>query len=275
MVKNYPTKFNTCIIVITYNPDNDFTHNLEVYQKIVNKIIVIDNNSIVNIDSLVPQSEKFEVVKSQTNNGIAWALNQGITRAKSQQYKWVLTFDQDSTPSQDILNFYSQVLMQEVNVGLLGTKFSVEKFTLNEISWNRSLTLITSGTLHPIEIFDEVGYYNEKLFIDAVDFDFVLRVKNCGYNVIRVNQSLLMHKLGSPIRRFGLISSNHNLLRRYYYSRNHIYLTRTYFFKFPLWILKKNFYFIKSIVVLVLVEDSILAKIRIMHKGIVDGFKNF
>jgi rhamnosyltransferase len=219
--------------------------------------------------------DKINVIHSSTNKGIAWALNVGIKEAIKLGFNWVITFDQDSLPNQYLLDYYSRVLESEKNVGIVGTQFSEDVGAFSQISWKESLTIITSGTLHPITLFDSVGFYNEKLFIDCVDFDFSMRVKLAGYKVLRIEQPLLSHKLGTPVKKYGIESSNHNLIRRYYYARNHVFLTRNYFSKFPFWILTKNYFFTKSIFQLLLVEDNVFKKLKTISKGIKDGYKGF
>lgn len=271
-----PDRLNTCIIIVTYNPNISFVTNLKRHLEIVDKVVIVDNNSEFAIESLINNLDckNVDIIHSHLNNGIAWALNRGIKYITGSQYKWILTFDQDSYPNLNILSYYSEVLRAENNVGLIGTLFATENLLINRITWKNKLTIITSGTLHPISIFDKVNYYNEKLFIDGVDFDFSLRVKLAGYKVIRIQSPLIKHQIGSPIRKFGLTSSNHNSIRRYYFARNNIYLTKTYFKSFPIWVLKKNCFFIKSIIIMIIVEKSIIKKIVSIIKGAKDGIKN-
>lgn len=273
---NFPDRINSCFVIVTYNPDFNFTINLLRHLEIVDKIIIIDNNSNTDIETFIPNEflSNIIIIHSNINYGIAWGLNKGLKQALELSYEWVVTFDQDSFPNINILLYYTEVLKNEKNVGLIGTSFAPEIVKLNKISWSKKLTIITSGTLHPTDFFDKVGFYTEKLFIDCVDFDFSLRVKMAGYDVIRINEPLLKHKLGSPIKKFGLTSSNHNLIRRYYYGKNNVYLSKIYFKKFPLWIIKKNYFFIKSIIILILVERDVYNKIISVLKGIKDGFKD-
>jgi len=274
---NLPNRSNTCIVIVTFNPDSEFKNNLLQHLEIADKIVIIDNNSDVNIDSFISKEylNRIEIIYSKSNKGIAWALNAGINRAKCSSIDWVLTFDQDSFPNKNILSYYSEVLKNEKNVGIIGTNFSSEIVEITKVSWENKITIITSGTLHPMQIFEKINFYNEKLFIDDVDFDFSLRVSMAGFNVIRIKEPLIKHTLGSPINKYGLNSSNHNLIRRYYYGRNHVYLTKTYFSKHPYWIFKKNYFFLKSIIVLIIVEDNVINKISSILKGVKDGFKNF
>ena len=274
---NLPNKFNTCIVIVTYNPDSNFVNNLMQHLEIVEKVIIVDNNSEVNIESIMPNEylNRIDIIHSDINMGIAWALNTGIKKAIKLAFKWILTFDQDSFPNINLLQHYSLVFQKEKNIGLIGSQFSIESVPVSKISWKNSLTVITSGTLHPIGIFDIVGFYNERLFIDGVDFDFSLRTKLAGYNVVRIDQPLLSHKLGTPIKKYGIESSNHNLIRRYYYSRNHFFLTKKYLRFFPLWILKKNYFFVKSLIFLIIVEDNVYEKLKSLLTGFKDGLNDF
>jgi rhamnosyltransferase len=84
------------------------------------------------------------------------------------------------------------------------------------------------------------GYMMNSCFIDSVDFDFVLRVKK-KFHVLRVNEPLIYHELGLPVTKYGISSSNHNAIRRYYMARNHVLICRRYWKDYPMWS-KENFY---------------------------------
>lgn len=172
-----PNRFNTCIVIVTYNPDLCFVNNLARHLEIVENIVVVDSNSEVPIESMLPKLylNKIDIIHSVENKGIAWALNVGIKKAIKLGFDWVITFDQDSMPNLNFLNHYSTVLKTEKNVGLLGTQFSLDVVAVSQISWKKSLTIMLQGTLHPIALFDKVGFYNEIVVTD-VDFDFSLRV---------------------------------------------------------------------------------------------------
>jgi rhamnosyltransferase len=270
------TSQNTCIVVVTFNPSQDFSNNIKRYCKIVDNIILVDNHSEDNISFFVPQkcSSSFKIIKSDENKGIAWGLNQGIQYAIQQGFQYILTFDQDSFPVSNILSLYTSILRKYTNVGLLGTSFSIDERPVATVHAKSKLTVITSGALHWIGVFRSVGLYDESLFIDSVDFDFSLRVKSAGLRVLRVKEPLLLHHLGNPIKKNGIQSSNHLPWRRYYMTRNHIIMTKRYWYKHPYWIIKKNFFFIWQIVCMILIEKDRNIKLHEILRGVRDGFES-
>ena len=270
---DFPNYFNTLITIVTYNPKDDFGGKILRYIRIVDKIVIVDNASNNDISKYIPKEfvSHFVIIKSSTNRGVAWGLNQGILYAQTHDYLYVLTFDQDSLPVNEILQLYSGLFSKVHNIGLLGTTFSDHKISSPpSISFSENATLITSGTLHPISIFDDIGLYDEGLFIDSVDFDFVLRVKK-KFRVLRINEPLICHELGTPFSRFGIESSNHNIVRRYYMARNHIIICKRYWKIFPTWIFKKNVFFLIAILKMLIVEENAKEKFISTIRGIRDA----
>lgn len=266
-----PAYYNTAIVVITYNPDYNFINNLIIHHTIAKFVIVVDNGSS-NINNWLPSiSPNTFVIKSVVNRGIAWGLNTGIKQAWKFGVKYVLTFDQDSTPCQNILQLYAKHICGDT--GLIGTTYALKTKNVNEITVENKLTLITSGCLHPLSTWLKVGEYNETLFIDSVDFDYALRTRLNGLSVLRSSQPLISHHLGNPVTKYGMESSNHSTLRRYYMARNHIYITKHYFLKKPIFILKKNYTFLKECILMILVENHRNDKIKAILKGIIDGIQ--
>ncbi len=273
-MKNYPNKDNTAIIIVTYNPDENLLKTaLAIHKKIVNTIIIIDNHS-ENYDNWKHLIDQYNItiLSSSENKGIAWALNKGIDIAKENEMEYALTFDQDSIPVSNILKLYAKHYSHEI--GLIGTVFTTENCEASEIVVKESLTVITSGCLHNLNACSIVGPYNENLFIDSVDFEYAIRMKISGFKVLRSSVPLLVHNLGNPIKKWGLTTSNHSCLRRYYMSRNHIILTKKFFFKVPIFVIKKNYTFIKEIIKLLLIENNRVIKLKNIIRGLKDGFTN-
>ena len=46
------------------------------------------------------------------------------------------------------------------------------------------------------DIFDKIGGFDEKLFIDGVDFDFCIRMRKAGYGILRSNNVYLLQEVG-------------------------------------------------------------------------------
>ena len=274
---NSATRENTCAIVVTFNPTRDLCDNLRrLYSIVGNNIIIVDNGSKNNYIKQLPSdiADNITTILSDENRGVGWALNQGLKYARNiKRFSYAITFDQDSLPAKNTLDLYNSVLTCYDHIGLLGTSYSDKEHVIDKVTYRQTLTLITSGLLHNLEIISSVGYYDEKLFIDSVDFDYALRVCLKGYYCFRINEPLLLHHLGNPIKRFGISSTNHSAKRRYYMAKNDIILTKRYWRAFPLWIIKKNYFFIIQICKILIVENSKRQKIKAIIQGVKDAIR--
>jgi rhamnosyltransferase len=274
-----------CCIIITYNPDDVFFNLVKVIKNQVNEIIIVDNSSHLEIrDSLLKleKDENIQLILNEENLGIACALNQGVIKAKEMNYDWVITFDQDSTPYNNIIDIICDVYLlypDKSKIGAIGVNFPTDGGSYYPVSQTSKFHikdyLITSGCLISIQAFFDVGGFREDFFIDDVDIEYSLRLKKYGKVSIITNEWGMNHKAGHPIyRRFlglKLIASHHNSVRRYYMARNHIILFKDYIFKYPYFITKASFFFLLSFVNIILFENDKKNKMFASIKGIRDG----
>jgi len=285
---NNLTKSDICCLIISYNPDDNIFQLIKTLEHQVAYLIIVDNNS--REDKRIALSEfiksrEVKLIINNTNRGVAAALNQGIHEAKLNKYKWIITFDQDTKSSNRIIEYICEVYnsySQKERVGMIGVnypdlntrnfkKFSVEqKYLLKDY-------LITSGTLLNIQAFDEVGEFREDFFIDNVDLEYSLRLREHGKVLLVTSKIGMVHRPGNPkIKRrtwFSINSSNHVPFRRYFMARNHIILSRLYLLKFPVFIIKLNFFFILSFISMLFLEKDLKEKLLATLKGIHAGFK--
>lgn len=87
---------------------------------------------------------------------------------------------------------------------------------------------ITSGSIINVRIANKIGGFNTDLFIDGVDHEYCYKIRDRGYKILKFGGIFMEHHIGSPVMyRFlwrTVIPSNHNAIRRYYITRNNIYL---------------------------------------------------
>ncbi len=269
------------IIIVTFNPDNSILKLLNSCLLLSSQVIVVDNGSknIGFIKKEINQaSGNIQFIPLEKNYGIGYAINRGIREIDFSSKKWVITFDQDSLPPHDLLRYYDYVVTNENNIGLIGLNYSYYaniESSNKKIIYKKSLDQITSGLMHNTEIFKNVGLYNEKMFIDCVDFEYTLRVNKAGYNTITIENEVLNHKLGNlkTIKFLGLnvSSMNHNSFRQYYIVRNHIWLTKEYFKDYPIYIINKLYHLIIRLIKTILIDDDKNKKISRIFMGIKDG----
>jgi rhamnosyltransferase len=144
---------------------------------------------------------------------------------------------------------------------------------LPEFSFVR--TAMTSGSLIRTEVFTRLGFYDEAMFIDYVDYDHCLRAQAAGYRLLRANRVLLHHRLGAAQKHtvFGreIAIKVHSAWRRYYITRNRILVYRRYALRFPRWCLYDFGWSVLELGKVLVFESDKLAKLRNMLQGLTHG----
>lgn len=268
--------------IVLYNPDfSILKKNIESIHSQVSKLILIDNNS-VNFHLIKKEvSEKYNDIiflRNDKNEGIAKALNQIMNYADSIHAEWVITLDQDSICPHDIIHKYSKY-MNLPQVGILspiivdGNYPYIENISSND--YDIIEKCITSASLNKIDVWKKVGGFDEKMFIDFVDFEYSYRVRKKGYEILRVNNTKLLHHLGNlEIREFffkKIYIGHHNAIRKYYYVRNAIYCYRKHSELYSLKLLIKDV--LGLIIKILMFEEEKNKKIKYIFNGIFDSTK--
>lgn len=282
-----------CAIIVSYNCDEKVLLGIENIKNQVDYIVIIDNGS--NEKSLqilkgISSTSGIKIIYNMANMGIAYALNQGVKYAQNNGFTWVVTLDQDSIATKDMiknmLSVYNSLNEEQkintfslVPIHVEENAYDEKQFRSNEIKAEKIITEeiitdITSGNLIKIELFDKVGYFDEKLFIDCVDHEFCLRVTKCGYKILKVYNSILIHNLGEmniiKVFKKRVLSTNHSFIRRYYTSRNRQYVWNLYKESFPEWVKNDKIAATKDVITIILFEHGRFMKIKMIVKGYYD-----
>ena len=277
--------------IITYNPDLlRLSNNIEIICDEVEKVIIIDNSS-TNINDICDIKKIFEnliIIKNEDNIGIAAALNQGLEFAYKNKYDWLLTLDQDTQCPKGIVEKLLEIKLNALNSDKIviccptyidiNSTMSVGNGKQYVPNYEEVLTCITSGSLMNVKISKLLGSFESKLFIDHVDHEFCLKAAKKGYKILKSNKVYIDHEIGNLTEHkflgFNISTSNHSAIRRYYYSRNSIYLIREYFRFFPIWILKCMLNNINQFIKILLFENYKTEKLKFILKGYKDGIFN-
>lgn len=268
--------------IVTFNPNVErLMLNIGAIKPQVDEVIVIDNASKnqEEIASLC-KNEKVHFVLNETNMGISYALNQMFVFAKENGAQWCITLDQDSISPSDLVKTASLFLNNE-SVGQivpqilehntketpsLGTKSNGKEF--QEV--NKS---ITSAAITNVTVWEKIGGFDDRLFIDYVDFDYAIRLKLNGFKIIRMNQVYLDHELGeSTYKSFlGLKVrvANHSSFRKFYICRNIVIYIRRYHKHIS--VLAELLRLAKTIALVLLFEVNKLEKLKACMRGIKQG----
>lgn len=279
-------KKSICAVVVTYHPDDGVLDNLAAIRPQVQGLVVVDNGSSEGTRKrlrLAAREMEFTLIENEANLGIATGLNTGVKWAQERGYAWVALFDQDSTapPSfiDTMLRAYD-ISPRRDRIALLVPRYIDSRLGVPLAAIyadDGSLQVaMTSGSLIPIPIFSEEGWFEESLFIDGVDFEYCLRLRSNGYSVEECPEAVLLHAPANftecRLKGLRLFSTpNYSAGRRYYRDRNKIWMVRKYGTRYPSFLLSMLTNSLKDAVKIVLAEDDKRGKLAHMALGLRDG----
>ncbi|MFM0017763.1 glycosyltransferase family 2 protein [Paraburkholderia azotifigens] len=242
-------------IIVSYQPDlARLTDLLKAVSSQTDSVVVVDNGSIEDVaGSLASQfGSGVDVVSLGKNLGIAAAHNVGIRWARDRGAQYVLLMDQDSVPEPGMVcalkSAHDDLVAAGNKVAAVGprpkdrqtghlaphVRFAGFRFAPVMCEPGRRVVLtdvlISSGSLISVDVLDAVGGMDERLFIDQVDIEWVLRARAKGYRVWGHCEAAMSHALGEQRRRVWLGRWReiplHKPFRYYYMFRNSVLLQR-------------------------------------------------
>lgn len=267
-------------IIVSFNGGEKTLRTIGALLPQVDYIHVVDNGSeflsLKFLDNIKP-NQRISITKLKVNKGIGAALNEGVSKAKQLGYSWILTMDQDSLAAPDMVACMINAAEKNDGMRCLSPNLTIHGEVVSSLKSGSVSYAITSGNLVNIEIYNQIGNYNEDLFIDCVDFDFSLRLRKAGFGIFKVSDAFLYHELGEKNnlpRLFKSYYTQHSPLRRYYMFRNFLYMVEKYLlfdFKF---ISKLFISHLILFTLLIFYDPKPWASIRMIFYGIMDYFSN-
>lgn len=272
-------------IVVTYQTkENDLSNLINILKKQTNMVIICNNSNF----NLSFNDDKILVFNFGKNLGIAEAQSIGMKYAFENGADFIIQFDQDSIPSDDLVfklkECYDNLILKGYKIGIVGPKYydkdsgkeikaKINKgIIINNTNYVLLSEIISSGSLIPKNVYYIVGGMDNELFIDAVDSEYCWRIRKNGFLVVRNNEALLFHKLGNGNKKlFGFINVGvPNPIRHYYQFRNTFLLIRRPYV--PLyWKLSMIAKVVFKLFVYPLTFNNGFKRLQYMIKGIGDG----
>jgi rhamnosyltransferase len=230
--------------VILYYPDEIVIKNISTYLNLVSILYVVDNTEIPSkpISDNLKSLSNVVYLHDGENKGIAERLNQISNLSIHNGFDYLMTMDQDSSFEGENLNNYFNCISffkEKENVSMFGINH-VEKIAgsniCNAVKVNH---LITSGSILNLRLVNHIGGFDEKLFIDEVDFEYCLRSVAMGFDIVQFDNIFLNHNLGQTSRHRSFKTTRltsrtlHPQVRMYYMMRNFLYVQSKYKKIFP------------------------------------------
>lgn len=184
-------------VTVIYNPDNlqNVINSISTYYDEIDMLVVIDNSLVSNKSILEDKfNAKLKYFWCQENIGIGRALNLGINHLIGLGYKWALTMDQDTYFKTKLSGYFSFIREKNSSrVNLLAP--CIEGFLLTKTSKEIKKT-IQSGCLINLQIYKILGGFEEKYFIDFIDYDYCLKGRKQNFKNVLICNVLIKQNYG-------------------------------------------------------------------------------
>jgi len=258
--------------------------------------VVVDNSPIP--DPTVHErlgGSAATIVVNGNRGGIGGAFNLGIGKLRTLGATAAVLLDQDSNVP---ARFFETLAQACAGLGVTDYIVGPRVFDINAQRCVRAMTftrlrlhiravddcppstllpcsfLLSSGSVVSLAAFERIGSFREDYVVDHVDSDYCLRARSCGVTVAMTCTATMEHQIGriTKHRLFGvtLLASNHPALRRYYFARNAIRLTRAHGRRLPS-VALVNLLTAWQVVVVVLFEADKFRKTLATLAGVIDG----
>ncbi|CEG90750.1 Rhamnosyltransferase, Glycosyl transferase family 2 [Propionibacterium freudenreichii] len=253
MAVNHAGLSPVAVVVSLFNPPPQVVERCAGWVQSIGPVFAVDDGSpdpAVHrvLDALVAHG--VTVLVNHRNEGIARALNVGISRAlRDVAPAWILTMDQDSELGDGYLAAAQATLAtarRKDRVGMLCAEWigDLRAPTIRSRGVVEVREPIQSGMLMRVSMLRQLGLFDESLFIDAVDTDFVARARQRRWSAVPIVGGHLHHALGQTVpvtvrgrpltwRGRQRHITYHPPLRSYYTARNQLHLAGRYAFRCP------------------------------------------
>ena len=268
--------------IVTFNPEiTRLKQNIDAISPQLKEVVLFDNGSqnIQQIKKLVEKYHNVYLIEGPKNKGIAAALNALMKWGCDKEYQWMLSLDQDSVCQEDFVKEMSKYLTIEKRLGIVAPVIKDRNIGIvghNPVKKIQHVnTCITSGAFSNLKAWKRIGGYDERMFIDSVDFEYCYRMRKNKYGVIQVRDVQLLHEIGaSEKRRFlfwNVVVNGHSAFRKFYIAQNNVY----YPLKHHLWLhfIRGNFRNLGLMFVVLLYEDNKKDKLAAIIKGWIKAYR--
>jgi rhamnosyltransferase len=231
-----------CAVCVTYHPDENLPERLSRILRQVSHLIVVDNGSsaaALRMLNDIAKDARVTLISCWKNLGIARGLNIGIAQAMDLGHDFALLLDQDTCVNEDLVSILTRIHHCHADrhrLAVVGAGYAHAEPPPTacpgdtELASEEVETVVTSGSLHWLESFRQIGPFREEFFIDYVDSEYCARARNKGYLVLRAKRTLMVHVVGHPLQhRFLWMTKetrNYPADRLYYQARNDTVMLR-------------------------------------------------
>ena len=275
---------DTIAIFTAYEPPENLKSSVLETLKQCLHVVIADNTPLGkrNARDVLGNIPHVTIIGDGSNIGLARALNNAVAHAGSGKFFFLL--DQDSSPQPGLVESLHTSLQTHPQVGAIGpapwdqvNKRYIDPRTRNRDDLAELPVIITSAMLIRRSAFESTAGFRNEFFVDCVDQEFCLQLRNSGWRVLQDKRILLPHSLGDMkwhgFGPFKLRATHHPTWRLYWAARNGVMLSKEFFSFDKRWTITNLAILGYWIITVALFEKPRIAKLKALFRGINDGLR--
>lgn len=221
MNSHRPTRAGYAIGLVLYHPEESLLKRVEQMIELGFRVYVFDNAPFGSQYSrAIQDNQNIGYLTAGKNVGIGYALSTLCATAYAHGYPRLLFLDQDTGISGQTLEFietFPQSLPADIQQQYAALVFSGHPAADHSVQEVR--LAISSGSLFNLSALQQIGWHNEKYFVDCVDYELCVRARRCGFKIGLIrNTPDFDHVTEQPDQTLNLFGKQ-LLVRRYSATR--------------------------------------------------------
>ncbi len=215
-------------VVSLFNPTKNDLDRVKSFLAYTDRCILIDDSpnkpEQYLIDS-VKESDNVDYYWNGKNLGLCKSLNVGIKKAIELSADWILFMDSDGHIKNDIIAVYKKALekIKTKRIAVLAPQHNYERHKrASRLGFKSRKYVMLSGCLISVDAIENIGIFDERFFIDGLDYEWCLRAKKNNYSIIECLEAVIDHSPGTEkqVKVFGrtIFRYGWHEPSRYYYQ---------------------------------------------------------
>ena len=258
-------------VTVLYMPAKDTLSNILSYAGDVDRLYIVDNGGGAELTKSIQESlESVSLLHYGSNCGISDAYNLAIKEAVTEGYSYLMTMDQDSRFKDGEAPEFIERALSCMNDKVAIVAPIQGKNRDSESGCRPVYLSMSSGSVIDLSVAERVGGFDERLFIDEVDHDFCLRVKDAGYDIYEYSEINLQHRLGNDCGWKKWVKC-YPPDRVYYMVRNYLYIRYKHGKRHKAFLNRRGLYLFAFLSMEIMFGGKTLDKVKMFIKGVKDA----
>lgn len=182
---SFPTRRVYVIGLIIYHPEESLLKRVRQMVDLGFRVYVFDNSPCdAKFSRVMHDKLNIFYLTAGKNVGIGYSMSTLCATAHAHGYPRLLFLDQDTGISSRTLEFietFSKSLPTQIEKQYAALVFSGNQ--VGDHSFQEVSLAISSGSLLNLSVLKQIGWHNEKYFVDCVDYEFCVRARRCGFKI--------------------------------------------------------------------------------------------